>query len=172
MLSKDLEVGKLYSTSDGHRVELLENLGGGDWRARWLDPPHTDKEGGLISRDIVAPWRSPSARAVEQADRATQRRVTEATLAEAKLWRLGARFSSCMADLDDTHGVEISSVAADAHIWRDAERADKPGLVRVELPEPVLRQLLLQLGANLDDLEQQAEADTAPAGEALAQLLG
>lgn len=153
MRKSELTIGELYVVDHFDRAELLADLGYGDWKIRYLDPPQMGMEARVSSHRITRPW-IPTA--VHLKNRAGYSLAVHPG-GEEHDTRLKELAAGLAEELERNSDQAIREIG-----WQlpcDEHDPEGQGLIDLSLPESMARQVLEALSSR--------QAQENPLGELL-----
>lgn len=142
MKKADLKIGELYVIDHHDRAELLEDLGQGEWRVRYLDSPKMNMETWVSSSNITRPW-IPTAAHLK--NRASHSWSTSSTGDEHDR-RLKATAVSLAEELETGSSQAIREIG-----WQlpdDQYDPEGQGLIELSIPEEMAERIIRALKQN------------------------
>lgn len=149
MIKSELKIGELYVADLIDRVELLEDLGYGEWKVRYLDPPKTGLETTVTSGRINRPW-VPTASHLRNRKEYSWVSSSTGEAHEARLKETTVQLAEQL-EANDKHAIrEIGWEIPD-----DEYDPEARGLINLSLPESMAEQVLAALKAQNPQEESQ-----------------
>lgn len=141
MIKSELKIGEIYVADLIDRVELLEDLGYGDWKIRYLDPPNTGIEASITSGRINRPW-VPTASHLKTRRGYSWANCSTGEEHEARLKETAIQLAEQL-EADNPHAIR----EIDWELPRDEYDPQARGLINLSLPESMAEQVLAALKA-------------------------